>query len=204
MNRRRGFTLVELLIATTMMAFLAGAAFAALSAGTGAAGKAKRHGALLAHGQAALHAMTADIRAAVEHGDDRLVSLDTEYEGRAADTIDFVAAVRAKLGRDEPGTTGRCEVGYYIENDPDTEIRWLLRREDGTVDDDVLEGGAVALAGPYVAALDLAFYDGQYWQSGWDDTERFPKAVDIQIVVVDEYGIENPLVLRTTVPILAQ
>lgn len=204
MNGRRGFTLVELLIATTMLAFLAGAAFAALTAGTGSAGKTKRYGAMVAHGQAALRAMTADIRAAIEHGDERLVSLDTEYEGRAADTIDFIAAVRPKLGRDEPGTTGRCEVGYYIENDPDTEIQWLLRREDGTLDDDPLEGGAVALAGPYIASLDLQFYDGLYWQSGWDDSEHFPKTVEIQIVVVDEHHIEKPLVFRTTVPIMAQ
>ena len=95
-------------------------------------------------------------------------------------------------------------MGYYIENDPDTEIQWLLRREDSTLDEDPLEGGAVALAGPYVAALDLEFYDGLYWQSGWDDTEQFPKVVDIQILVVDEYAIENPMVFRTTVPIMAQ
>jgi type II secretion system protein J len=204
MRDRRGFTLVELLVTTSMLALLATAGFAALTTGTRSAAKAKRYGAMIAHGQAALQAMASDIRAAVKHGDFRLIALDAQYEGLDADTIDFIAADRVKLGRGQPDVSGRCEVGYYIENDPDTEVEWLLRREDGTLDDDPLEGGAVSLAGPFVAELNLQFYDGLFWESGWDDEKSFPDAVWIQIVVVDEDEIENPLVLCTTVPIMAR
>ncbi|MBN2308077.1 MAG: prepilin-type N-terminal cleavage/methylation domain-containing protein, partial [Candidatus Hydrogenedentes bacterium] len=52
MKRRRGFTLVELLVATTMLSLLAAAGYAALTAGTRAAAKAKRYNAMVAHGQA--------------------------------------------------------------------------------------------------------------------------------------------------------
>ena len=95
-------------------------------------------------------------------------------------------------------------MGYYIENDPDTEVRWLLRREDATPDDDLLGGGAVALAGPYVAAMDFEFYDGLFWQAGWENPQQFPKAVRIGILVVDENETENPIVFSTTVPIMGQ
>jgi len=204
MRGRRGFTLVELLVATSMLAFLAAAGFAALTTGTRSAAKTRRHGAMVAHGQATLQAMATDIRAAIEHDGFQLISLDNEYDGRAADTIDFIAGDRVRLARGEPGVTGRCEIGYYIENDPETEIKWLLRREDGTLDDDPLEGGAVSLAGPFVSELNLEFYDGFSWESGWREKPGFPEAVRIQIVVVDEDEIENPMLFNTTVPIMAQ
>ncbi|MBN2309843.1 MAG: hypothetical protein JXR94_12780, partial [Candidatus Hydrogenedentes bacterium] len=141
--------------------------------------------------------------AAVEHDGFRLMALDTEYGGLPADTIDFVVARPARLPQDEPGQTGRCEVGYYIENDPDTEVAWLLRREDSTLDDDPLEGGAVLLAGPYVASLNIQFYDGLEWQAGWSEDE-FPVAVNINILVVDENEFENPMAFGTTIPIMAR
>ena len=68
MDHRRGFTLVELLVATTLLTLIAAGGFAALTAGTRSATKAKRYGAMIAHGQAALQTMAVDIRAAVEHG----------------------------------------------------------------------------------------------------------------------------------------
>jgi type II secretion system protein J len=204
MRCRRGFTLVELLVTTSMLGLLAAGGLAALTTGTRSAAKAKRYGAMVAHGQATLQAMATDIRAAVEHGDFQMISLDARYEGLAADTIDFIAADRVRLAKGEPGVGGRCEIGYYIENDPDTEVKWLLRREDSTLDDDPLEGGAVSLAGPHVAELNLEFYDGLYWESGWEEKTGFPEAVRIQVVVVDEDEIENPMVFNTTVPIMAQ
>ena len=204
MKRTTGFTLVELLVATGMLALLAAAGFAALSTGHRSAAKAKGYGAMIAHGQAALQTMAGDIRAAVAQGDTRLMALDAQYGGLDADTVDFIAVGFPRLERYEPEARGRCEVGYSIENDPDTEVQWLMRREDGTLDDDPLEGGAVSLAGPYVAELNLYFYDGLYWQSGWDDQEEFPDLVNIHIVVVDEHEIQRPMSFCTTVPILAE
>jgi type II secretion system protein J len=204
MNARHGFTLVELLVATTMLVLLTAAGFAVLNAGMHAGGKSKRYNAMAARGQAALQIMASDIRAAVRSDDYWLVSLDNEYEGRDADTLDFVVAKAPRLQQEDVVAVGHCEVGYYIENDPDTEYQWLLRREDGRLDEDHLEGGAVTLAGPYVVALNLQFYDGLYWVSGWDDEEELPVAINIQIAVQDEDELENPLILSTTVPIMAQ
>lgn len=204
MRRRRGFTLIELLVATTMLAIVAGAGLAALSTGTRSAATVRRYNAMIAHGQAALELMSSDIRAMVQHGDVGMTSLDAEYEGMDADTLDFIVAALPKLEHDEPGGTGRCEAGYYIENNPDTEHRWLLRREDASIDEDPLEGGAVSLAGPFVASVNFEFYDGLYWQSGWDNPGVFPKIISIQVYVVDEDEIEKPMAFATTVPIMAR
>ena len=204
MKTNRGFTLIEILVAATMLAFLAAAGLAALTTGVSSAAKARRYGAMMAHGQAALQVISSDIRTAVVHEKFHLVALDNTHDGLAADTIDFVAARRPRLVLDESESGGRCEVGYYIENDPDTEIQWLLRREDATLDDDPLEGGSILLAGPFVSELNMEFYDGLFWQSEWENIEQFPEAVYIQIVVVDKDEIENPMQFRTTVPIMAR
>ena len=203
MNENRGFTLIELLIALTLFAMLATGGLAALSAGTRSGAKADRYNAMVSRGQGALQRIAADLRAAVAQGDYFLVSLDAESGGFSSDTIDFVLAGPPRLDSEDPEHAGRCEVGYYIENDADTEIEWLVRREDPSPDDDLLEGGAISQAGAYVRGLNFLFYDGLLWQSGWIDEEGFPLAVEIEVIVVDEDEQENPLTLKTSVPIMA-
>jgi len=198
MNRRRAFTLVELLVTTSMLSLLAAAGYVALAAGVQSSQKVRRVGAMAAHAQRALSVMAADIRTAVAHGDVRLTALDANYEGAAADTLDFIAP-RAPVFTDDPEAGGRCEIGYYIDNDPDTEARWLLRRRDDSLDDDPLEGGAVSLIGSCVSELDLSFFDGVEWAPGWEDQGQFPRAVRISIVVMDPDEAEKPLHFETTV-----
>ncbi len=200
---RRGFTLVELLVTSGMLAMLASAGFAAFSAGTRSAIKTKRYARMIAHGQAALNSMARDISACIDHGDFPLTSLDAQFEGADTDTIDFIVP-RIKEILPEEGAGTLCEVGYYIDNDPDTEGQWLTRREDYTFDDDPLEGGTLTPAGPFVSELNFEFYDGLYWYDGWTLQESMPQAVRIRILVLDEDEIEEPMFFSTTVSIMAQ
>ena len=211
MTKDRGFTLIELLVATALLTLLMGAGLAALSAGTRAASKADRYNRMVSRGQAALQAMSADIRAAVLHDEYYLVSLDREQDGRDLDTIDFITSIAPRMDpiyeedEDARRLTGRCEVGYFIESDPEMAYQGLVRREDGVIDEAPLEGGALSIAGPYVSELNLQFYDGIFWQSGWSiEEEAQPEMVYIEIVVVDEDGIENPLTFSKSVPIMAR
>jgi hypothetical protein len=55
-----------------------------------------------------------------------------------------------------------------------------------------------------VAELDMQFFDGTDWLDGWSDPERFPRAVRIGIVVVDEEDREDPLYLETCVLVPAR
>ena len=199
----RGFTLVELLLATSLLTLLMGAGLAALTAGTQMASKADRYNRMMSRGQAVLQAMSKDIRAAVEHDEIYLVSLDRQNEGKDADTLDFITGRRPIMEQEDQVPTGRCEVGYSIDNDPDVEHHWLLRREDGSIDEDPLEGGAVTLLGPYVTELNLQFYDGLFWQSGWEiEEKKQPLIVYIEIVIVDEDEIENSITFSQSVPII--
>ena len=203
MDSRCGFTLVELVVTSSMVALLGTASYAVFAAGTRAAGKTRRHTAMVGRAQRALAAMAGDIRAAVEHGDTRLTALDARYEGRSTDTIDFIAP-RARWTWREPGEGGRSEVGYYIDSDPDTEAEWLVRREDVTLDDDPLEGGSTTVVGPYVSELSLEFFDGLEWVNGWLGSSEFPRAVRIAILVIDADEMEVPMHFETTVSIPAR
>ena len=66
-RRSDGFTLVEILVTTAMFSLLVTAALSVFSAGSRGAAKAKRYRDMVSHGQTALEAMTADIRAAVPY-----------------------------------------------------------------------------------------------------------------------------------------
>lgn len=205
-HAHHGFTLIELLLATALMGLLVAGGYAALAAGTRSAGKIKRHDAMVQHAQAALESMTSDIRASVKRGDYCLTALDAQHEGNDADTMDFIVAAQPRLAQrqdeDDKDTNryeGYCEVGYSIGNESSGELRWLLRREDSSLDDDPLEGGSFSQVGPYVSGLNLEFYDGFEWVAGWSKPKKFPSAVRIRIVVVDADELETPEVFSTTV-----
>jgi len=202
MRDRRAFTLIEMLVATSMLTMLAVGGYLALTAGTQSARKVRRVGRMVAAAQTALQQMACDVRAAVAHADKiRLTSLDVQYEGYDADTIDFMTPCKADP---ENGVGGRCEVGYWIDNDETTDAHGLVRREDGTLDAEPLAGGVTRLISPLVSELNLTFYDGVEWVDGWDDAKRFPQAVRICIVVEDADGMEAPRYFETTVSVPAR
>ena len=198
-----GFTLVEMLVATAMFALLVAAALSVFSAGTRSGAKTRRCKEMVAHGQMALDSMCAALRAAVTHDNAKITSLNAQYDGRDCDTMDF-AIVRVNPDRKEPDEGGRSEVGYYINNDPNVGTMGLVRREDRTPDDDLLEGGKATLIAPFVSQLNIEFFDGEQWVAGWANERGTPRAARIQIVVLDEAQLENPLFLTTTVSVMAQ
>jgi len=202
-KRAPGFTLVEILVTTAMFSMLVAAALSVFSAGTRSSAKARRFNEMVAHGQTALDAMAADIRAAVAQGSATVTALDAQYEGRDCNTIDLVIA-RTNPDRKEPDEGGRAAVGYYINNDTSVGPVGLFRREDRKPGEDLLSGGQVAAIAPGVSELKLEFFDGMAWVSGWSNDQGFPKAVRISVVVLDETRIENPLSLTTTVSVMAQ
>ena len=247
---RTGFTLVEILVTTAMFSLLAAAALSVFNAGTRSAATSRRYREMIAHGQTALDAMSADIRAAVAHSSGppdtggaapgaapgtasgaapgtaagaapgtaagtsaataasagivtRLTSQEAEDEGRECDTLGFVIG-RINPDYKDPDEGGHAAVAYYLNTDPASGPRGLLRRENRTTGDDFLTAGRVALVAPGVTQLKLEFYDGVAWAAGWSNDQDFPKAVRISIVVEDEAGLENSLFFTTTVSVMAQ
>lgn len=197
MKRRGGFTLIELLVASSMLAVLAAAGYVAFAAGMRASDRARRVNSMVAGAQRALTAMAADIRAMVEHEDWRLMTVDSTVEGQSSDMMDFVTTRHRRSFAIE--ATGRCEVGYSLAEESETGTRWLARRQDDTPDEFPDEGGDTLPLVPNVSELDLEYYDGTDWLQEWTDTQSFPRAIHIDIVVVDPDAVEDPMQFETTV-----
>jgi type II secretion system protein J len=203
MKSRRAFTLVELLVATGILAMLLAAGSAVFSAGVRAAEKTRRHGGMVAQGQRALRLIAADLAGATELEDFRLVSLDVQDGGHDCDTLDFIL-LRRSVDRKGPDEGGRAEVGYSLPKGEQSVERGLLRREDRSCDEDPLEGGETWVVAPSVSDLDFEFFDGYSWAAGWQDRNSLPVAVRVSLVVTDEDGIEPPMLFSTTAPIMSR
>lgn len=177
----RGFTLVELLTATTITALVLGGAYFSLSVILRAY---QQRGGAAADAEIAnliLTRMGADLNSAFlsPHEDrTRFVGLNETNGEFGADTLTFISAVSDPTSLGE-GSSDLAEVQYYIDLDDSTPERWLVRRFDNTPDEDPFAGGQIALLGPRVYSLDFQYYDGLEWLLEWDSDTDIPLAVNV-------------------------
>lgn len=81
------------------------------------------------------------------------------------------------------------EVGYRFEQLPDGKGNALYRREKRELgnDDAPLEGGTEYELSERIAGLRLRYYDGSAWLDEWDSRsqQKIPKAVEIRLTLAD-------------------
>ena len=89
----------------------------------------------------------------------------------------------------------QCEVGYYVEKDPDIEdedVYRLMRRESVVIDNEVSEGGKTYPLALGLKDFKLEYYDGRQneWKKEWNSTtaenkDKLPRAVKIELSFPD-------------------
>jgi general secretion pathway protein J len=88
-----------------------------------------------------------------------------------------------------PGTkeTDLWEVGYYFKQKPDGSGYVMLRREKRELNKDVpaLEGGVEYEMTDRVASLQFRYYDGSSWSDEWNNKTVLPKAMEISLLLTD-------------------
>ena len=212
-TRRRGFTLIELMVAAIMTAFVLGAVSMSLSQLSRA--KSGGRAQLTAHlrADAALNAVRRDVVSVLRDQDlfwTRLLltdhSISTPYGRMDRDEIlVFNSQLRPIRDLDFIGDGAEFEAHLRIEEDPDGIILW--RRRDA-VPDEYPRGGGVAtplISG--VVSLAMEAYDGELWYPSWDsDFDGLPLAIRVTVVASgcrdgqDPYG-STMAILRTVIPI---
>ncbi len=212
-THRRGFTLVELMVAALMTAFVLGAVSMSLSQLSRAKSGGRAQLAAHLRADAALNAVRRDVVSVLRDQDlfwTRLLltdhSISTPYGRMDRDEIlVFNSQLRPIRDLDFIGDGAEFEAHLRIEEDPDGIILW--RRRDA-VPDEYPRGGGVAtplISG--VVSLAMEAYDGELWYPSWDsDFDGLPLAIRVTVVASgcrdgqDPYG-STMAILRTVIPI---
>ena len=208
--QRRGFTLLELMIAGVMAAVVLGGVTVSLSQlGLSKAISRQRLDAF-SRCDTALRTIRRDIISVLRRDDlfdTRLKIIDntSRFDGREVDRDEllvFNSSLRANKEIDFNGEGVEYETQYRIDDDEFGVVLW--KRRDPILDDNPLGGGIATPLGEGVVSLRLEAYDGYNWVPQWDSDEfGIPHAIRITIVatgMVDGDDFYPPFVsLRTVV-----
>lgn len=190
MNRRsstgRGFTLVEMLTATAMVAVLAGSLYASLHIAFKARDSAVRSVELVRKCNLAAELLKGDIAsAAVPNGvlaGAFVGASGGDAQGSGTDTLTFYAV--ASDIEPAPGVGDIKKVEYSCELAADSSGLVLMRRVTVNLLAPRTPEPIQEVLCRGVSAFVLRYFDGTTWQNGWDSTTKnniLPIAVEVTI-----------------------
>ncbi|NIS60473.1 MAG: hypothetical protein GTO13_07200 [Proteobacteria bacterium] len=116
-----------------------------------------------------------------------LLGEDGEQDDLPFDSLHFTSLSHVRWVKDSRESE-LCEIGYYLEKDPETEKSFFFRREDWNVDGTLQEGGVVLEMAEGVDGLNFRYYDGEEWVDEWDSKARngLPKAIEVVLLMSDQ------------------
>jgi len=186
MNNNKAFTLIEIMVAVTILAFICAISYGIVLHTLESKDTVERHRSIASIGISILERIRRDLEA-LYTGDisDPFAGTDND----TADRIDFVCTTPSFP--DEDGKrTHLIEVGYQLKENPDVfDYYLLLRRESRDVEGSPLQGGILRVLYDKVKSFNIQFYDGSEWFDSWSFKEQkgLPHAVKIELVI----GVEQ-------------
>lgn len=203
--RRRGFTLVELIVAGVIIAGITAAVSTALSMALRAQRMSQTRQEALMRADAAAVRIARDLKNIVRDGDlyyARVAILDQERDGRARDEMLVYSRsteVVRPLGDGAEG--GEFEVQYRLMDSAGREGRAggvLFRRVDPVPDLVPSGGGVVFPVVEGVLSLSLEAFDGNEWRTEWEsDRDGYPHAVRVTVSAASDNGSVVEFARRT-------
>ena len=195
-----GFTLVELIVATTLTVLVGGSTVAILRSTSAACRRADSQLELQQQARSAVLTVATALRNAHRVPDNQIVLeglddwLDDNHE-IPSDSIRFVTVSRRTVRFGQPESDVKeCE--FRLSPPSDRALPALMCRTDPTRNDAPDGGGVVELVAENVLGFNLVYHDGTGWRSDWPSTlQSWPLAVRIQLAVV---GKTDPSKVWTT------
>ena len=192
-----GFTLVEIMLATALVAVIAAMVFGSLHLSTVAIDGARRAAAREQLLRSTLRIMSEELTTAVATPLLPMTGISSTQDGQPADTVVFNTVGQFRGG----GSVQESEmVRVVYTREKDRVLRFTRRNIYGVTDDSIDQFELAKL----VKGLNIRYFDTQAnaWIDEWDGRAKTspPSAVLIELTLTQE-GDENPRTVRQWVPI---
>jgi general secretion pathway protein J len=197
MKRPRGFTLLELLVAISILAMVSVLIYGAFSAMRRTKEGLERIQDRYREGRIAMQRVTRELSSAylTLHLplDQSLIVVNTAFigtRGNPADRVDFNAFANTRRDRNAH-ESDQAEISYYGSSNPDAGGTDLVRRVSTRPDHEPGKGGRVEVLATDIDLFELEYLDPQtgLWTETWDSTQtvgqpnRLPYQVRITLVL---------------------
>ena len=185
---RRGFTLIELIIAGVMAAIVLGGITTALSQLGSTKSISRQRLEAYSRCDTALRTLRRDIITTLRRGDlfeTRLLITNSthRFQGHILDEDEllvFDGTLRANKEIDFNGEGMEYETQFRIEPNDVSSALW--KRRDAILDDNPIGGGMATPIADGIIALQFEAFDGYSWFSQWDSDESgIPQALRVSV-----------------------
>lgn len=208
-SRISGFTLLEVLLAVSILAIISTVIYSSLFNSLDAMDRTRLkmdHYELI---RMAFSLMEMDIQGAYSSPYTDYYGFqgkNEENDGYPADKLTFISTTHKRMMRNAP-ETDLCEVEYFLLiPDDDEQLPKLYRRTDPTPDKEPESGGTSWEILDNIKGFDIQYYDNLEWLEQWDVVGKYallPQAVKITLIMVLEDGSEQEFTDWITVPLRA-
>ena len=204
-GRSKGFTLLEVLIAVTIMTLVVTVVYASFETAGRNVAQADAVRSSLDLGRTLLAKIATDVSNAYFSSAMNAKTTTTVFSGKKGEAVSGNTTLRTDslslttlTNWRQPNTaeTDLWEVDYFFKQKPDGTGQVFYRRENrlpGGADSPALEGGTAYEITDRVAGLQFRYNTGSQWVDEWDASQMraVPKEVEITIVLNDgsSYGM---------------
>jgi type II secretion system protein J len=206
----KGFTLLEVLVSVAILAIIMAAVYSAYTSNVEAIQIARENGQVQQMARIVLDQMSKDLESAIselpvpsENVQLGLIGKTEEGDGRRLDRIDFTTLTHLALNDQDP-STDLCEVGYRVVQDTEQQdILVLMRRDEGSPDQDFTEGGNIQEMARNVLEFKITYQNSRgeeldSWNSEESDAaSRLPVLIKVRLVLKD--SLEREHVFATSI-----
>jgi len=181
--RKAGFTLIEMMVATTIAAFISLVSIGALRAVTASAKMVEDNINSAAEVRFAAKTLKRDLFNVYNpknQGQTKFVALSNESGGITSSYLVFYTVSRTRARAQEP-EGDIYEVEYYLMADEEESV--LMRRFWPNPDEELEPGGMLSVIAEDIEIFEARYFDGEEWAYEWpEEMQSLPMLIELNIV----------------------